>query len=122
MTPAIGVTAAALLAFCVLAEAAREIGFKIAATTAGANPHFAMSLARQPALWLAIAVGAVEIVAWILVLQTTPLAIAYPIISLAYVAVPLAGMAFLGERMTRRQTVGALLIAFGAMCVGFSGV
>ena len=121
MMPALGPLAAVLLLFCVVAEAGRELGFKIAAASAGAKEKFAVSLLQEPALWIAIALGAAELVAWILVLQHTPLAIAYPIVSLAYVAVPLAGMLVLRERMTRRQAFGCILITFGATCVGLSG-
>ena len=121
MTHSLGLLSIALLGFCILAEAGRELGFKIAAASAGAKENFALSLLQEPALWVAIALGIAEIVVWILVLQHTPLAIAYPIVALAYVAVPLAGVVVLRERLSKRQIAGCVLIAIGAGCVGLSG-
>ncbi len=121
MTAALSSSAATLLALCVLAETGTELGFKAAASAASTERNFAVSLIRKPLLWVAIILGAGEIVLWILVLQSAPLHIAYPVISLVYVTVPAAGMLLLRERMSRRQAFGALLIAAGVACVGLSG-
>lgn len=122
MTEALTPLAIVVLVACIAAETAREVGFKAAALAAAKSQSFALGILTSPFLWLAFAVGAAEFVLWIVLLQRTPLAIAYPIISLAYVGVPLAGVLLFREVMSRRQWFGAALIAAGVACVGVSGL
>jgi drug/metabolite transporter (DMT)-like permease len=62
------------------------------------------------------------VVVWIFVLQRAPLSLAYPVMTLTYVGIPLGGMLFLRERPSRRQMTGAALIAVGVTCVSLSGL
>ena len=114
-------TSAALLTFCILTEVGREVGFKIVSDSSPNNQTFVASLVSSPILWLAIALGAANFFSWFLVLQHMSLAVAYPIVSLVYVGVPLAGVLLLREKMSARQAAGAVLIAMGVACVGASG-
>jgi drug/metabolite transporter (DMT)-like permease len=116
-----GQTSAALITFCILAEVGRELGFKIASDASPNNSTFVATLVSSPLLWLAVALGAANFFAWFLVLQHMSLALAYPIVSLVYVGVPLAGVLLLREKMSARQIAGAVLIAMGVACVGASG-
>jgi drug/metabolite transporter (DMT)-like permease len=121
MSGALTLTALALLAFCILAEIGVQLSFKAAANKAeGAT--FVASLAAQPLLWAGIGLWAVEVMAWILVLQRTPLALAYPIMTLNFATVPLAGALVLRERLSRRQIAGAVLVGAGVACVSLSGL
>ena len=79
-------------------------------------------MARQPLIGLGIALWCVESVAWVLVLRHTPLSLAYPIMTLSYAAVPLAGVLLLRERLSRRQWAGAASIFAGVVCVGLSAL
>jgi drug/metabolite transporter (DMT)-like permease len=63
----------------------------------------------------------VESIAWVLVLQRSPLSMAFPVMTLSYATVPLAGLVLLRERMTRRQMLGAGLIFSGVLLVAVSG-
>jgi len=114
--------ALALLAFCVLAETVQQLSFKIGAQRANAAASFASGVALQPMIWLGAAIWVVESIAWVQVLQRTPLSLAYPIMTLSYATVPLAGVALLREQMTARQLVGAGLIFGGVLCVAAAGL
>lgn len=115
-------TALALLAFCILAESATQICFKAGSNRVPDEAQPIMGALVQPLIWIGIVVWAIEVVAWIMVLQRAPLSLAYPVMTLTYVAVPLAGVLLLGEHLSRRQLVGAALVAAGVLCVGISGV
>jgi drug/metabolite transporter (DMT)-like permease len=109
-----------LLAFCICAETAQQLSFKAGSTKAARAPHFARSLLRSPLILAGIALWVIESVAWVLVLRSVPLTVAYPIMVISYAAVPLSGVLVLGERMSPRQIVGAGLVVVGALCVGAS--
>jgi multidrug transporter EmrE-like cation transporter len=110
----------ALLAFCVCAEIARELSFKRASLGAQSNSSYALGLAAQPLLWVGIAFWAVEVIAWILVLEHARLSLAYPVMTLTYAGVPLGGALLLRERLTRVQMAGAVLVAIGVLTISVS--
>ncbi len=60
---------------------------------------------------LAAAVGAS--VCWMLVIQNTPVSLAYPFIALSFVIVPLLAVLLLGETVTTGQWCGMALIVAG---------
>lgn len=111
---------AGLLAFCVLAEIARELCYKQATAAAASDGPASRSLLHQKLLWTGIALWGVELVAWIAVLETLPLGIAFPIMSLTFAGVPLASCWLLGERLTRRHLAGVSLVTLGVACIGIS--
>jgi drug/metabolite transporter (DMT)-like permease len=111
-----------LLAFCIAAEAVQQLSFKVGADRAGQASGFVGNVLRQPLVWLGVAIWAIESIAWVMVLQTTPLSLAYPVMTLSYAAVPLAGVLVLKEKMSRRQWAGAALIFAGVVCVAASGL
>ncbi len=112
----------ALLAFCIATEIGRELSFKAASDGAAGQDAYLWSLARQPVLWLGVVFWFVEMVAWILVLERTPLSVAFPFMTLTYAGVPIAGALVLKERLSRSQIAGATLVALGVTCVGMSGL
>jgi drug/metabolite transporter (DMT)-like permease len=114
--------ALALLGFCVAAETVQQLSFKAGAERANAATSFAAGVALQPLIWLGVAIWVVESIAWVLVLQRTPLSLAYPIMTLSYATVPMAGVALLRETMTPRQLAGAALIFSGVVCVTAAGL
>ena len=122
MTGALTPAALGLVGFCIVAEIGRELCFKRAADASGASETYAAMVARQPVLWLGLVFWAVEIVAWVVVLQTTRLSLAYPLMTLTYAGVPLAGHLLHKERLGRAQMFGAGLVALGVVCVGISGL
>lgn len=119
--PLLARAAVGLLAFCIAAETVQQVSFKSAANAQGRSPASSLGFARHPLVWLGAAIWVVESIAWVRVLQKAPLTLAFPVMTLSYAAVPLAGMALLGERMSPRQVIGASLIFAGVLCVGLSG-
>lgn len=122
MSPVLTASSAGLLAFCIVTEIGRELSFKAASDRADGKPAYLAALAMQPMLWAGIVFWFVEMVAWVLVLETTPLGLAFPIMTLTYAGVPLAGTLILKERLTPVQIAGAALVAAGVTCVGLSGL
>lgn len=110
-----------LLAFCVTAESVQQIGFKVGAERAGKAASLLRGALAQPLIWLGAGLWVAESVAWVQVLERAPISQAYPIMTLTYATVPLAGLLLLKERMTARQALGAALIVGGAVLVGASG-
>ena len=108
-----------LLLFCVLTDIARELNFK-AATLSADRRTYVVSLLTHPYLWLGIAFWAVEGVAWLLVLESASLAVAFPIMALTYAGTPLAAGLVLGERLTPGQRLGAGLVTAGVLIVSLS--
>ncbi|MBO9707283.1 MAG: permease [Caulobacter sp.] len=115
-------SAAGLLAYCVAAEIARELCFKAAADRAQTASNYALALAAQPIMWLGLAFWISEAISLVLVLETVPLSVAYPITNLPYAGIPIAGALLFRERLTRGQVAGAALIAAGVVLVGASGL
>lgn len=115
-----GLYGAALMAVCIGAEVARELCFKLAATRS--QPERAGYMWRvigRPLVWAGIALWLLEALAWVAVLGSLPLGVAFPLITLSYAAVPLAGMFLLGERLHRSQVIGAALVVLGVGCIGW---
>jgi len=122
MTPAVLVPAAlGLLAFCIVCETVQQLSFKLGSDRAETRASFVRGVVGEPLIWLGAAIWVVESIAWVLVLQRAPISLAYPVMTLTYAAVPLAGVVLLKEPMTKRQAIGAALIFGGVVLVGASG-
>ncbi len=111
-----------LIAFCIFAEVSRELLFKVAADSAQDSDNYALAVALKPAVWLGIFLWAVEVVAWVVLLQKVPLSIAFPLVNLNYAGVPIASALFLKERLRPKQMLGAALVAVGVFCIGLAGI
>ena len=108
-----------LILFCVLAEVGTQLNFK-AASDAARPQSPVRSLFGQPLLWVGVMLWAIEVVAWLLVLEHAPLVIAFPMMSLTYAATPFAARLVLEERLSRGQAMGAGLVALGVLIVSLS--
>ncbi|KEA50755.1 4-amino-4-deoxy-L-arabinose-phospho-UDP flippase [Mangrovibacter sp. MFB070] len=66
-------------------------------------------------LWLFVALVAMGLglLVWLVVLQSVPVGLAYPMMSLNFIWVSLAAHWIWGERLTRRHWLGILLIILG---------
>lgn len=114
-------SALALLAVCITAETAMQLSFKLGAERAEGSGAAVGVVLRQPLIWLGVLLWVVQSIAWVQVLQTSPLSRAYPVMTLTYATVPLAGLLVLREPMGRRQMFGAALIFAGVLLIGVSG-
>lgn len=122
MSPlALAPAAAGLLAFCVLAETAQQLSFKVGAARAEGSGAFAGAVLSQPLIWAGVGLWVVESIAWVMVLQRLPLSAAYALMTLSYATAPVAGLVLLKERASRRQLLGIGLIFAGVALVGLAG-
>ena len=64
-----------------------------------------------------VLIYAIEIVVWVRILSLVPLAIAFPIASLNFIAITLASRLWLGERVSRRRWAGTALVTLGVVLV-----
>jgi len=114
-------SALALLAFCVAAEGVQQVSFKVGVARAEGAASAIRGVLLQPLIWAGISIWVMESIAWVLVLQKSPISVAYPVMTLTYATVPLVGVLVLRERMSRRQMMGAALIFSGVLLVGLAG-
>lgn len=114
-------SALALLAVCVTSETVQQLSFKVGTGRAEGPGGAVGAVLRQPLIWVGILLWVVQSIAWVQVLQKSPLSLAYPVMTLTYATVPIAGLLVLRERMGRRQMLGAALIFAGVVLVGVSG-
>jgi undecaprenyl phosphate-alpha-L-ara4N flippase subunit ArnE len=114
------IAAVLLIGFCVVTEIARELCFKLAADRSSAAEAYGAAIVGSPIVWAGVGFWLVEMLAWVMVLQTVPLTLAFPMMALVYAGVPAAAALFLQERMSRSQIAGAALIALGVVCVSAS--
>jgi len=112
-----GVAMLALIGLCILFEAGRELCFKL-----GADSATLLQALARPVIWLGIGFWAVEVVAWVSALEYMPLSIAYPLMSLSYVAILLGGALVFNEPVNKSHAAGAFLITAGVACIGATGI
>lgn len=111
-----------LLTISIVCDVFGQIAFKLGADrvpdaeTIGL-PAFCLRLLGEPWLIGGIAIYLIEFIVWIRVLALVPLGIAFPIASLNILGIALASRAFLGEAITRKQWLGAILITAGVAIV-----
>lgn len=67
----------------------------------------------QPLVWLAVLSYGLSFVAWLGFLRARPVSAAVPCAGLTYVLVVLAGVFFLGERLTPARLAGSCLVVAG---------
>lgn len=117
-------TSLAIIGFCIVAEITRELCFKRGVMTdeaSGQDKSFLRMVLTSPWLLLGIVFWGAGLASWIVVLEDTPLHIAFPIMSLVFVGMPAASRIFFRERMAPRQWLGAALICAGVAMIGFMG-
>lgn len=99
-----------------------QLLFKIAADR---QPHpqlldFVGSLIRDPVFYLALAIYGLATLAWLYVLSTVKLSLAYPFLALAFLLTPLGASIFLGEALGARYFIGLLLLLGGLLVISTS--
>jgi drug/metabolite transporter (DMT)-like permease len=107
--------AAAMLAFiAVLGIAAGQILFKIAADELQKADSIFAWMTNQH-LWSALLIYGIATIFWVLALQRAALNVAYGIMSLAFIIVPLASAYFLEEKLTKGVLIGGAFILVGVL-------
>jgi undecaprenyl phosphate-alpha-L-ara4N flippase subunit ArnE len=99
-----------LILATVFSLAIGQICFKLAAP---AFSNFSIKSLFEPIFIVALVVYAVATVLWVICLSRVPLTLAYPIVALSYIIVPLLAKVFLGESLSMHSFIGAAVIIAG---------
>ena len=76
--------------------------------------------AREPKLWLGLAIFGVSAVFWLVVLSRVALTVAYPLVGLSYVVVVAIGRFYFHEHVPPLRWAGVSVIAAGIALIGLS--
>lgn len=101
-----------LIILTVSSLAVGQVCFKLAAP---AFVAFSIRSLLAPIFLIALVIYAVATVMWVVVLSRVPLTVAYPIVALSYLIVPLLARAFLNEQLTWQTFAGAFVIILGIL-------
>lgn len=108
------------LAIVVAANVGGQLLFKLAADQVRTETNIATMLFRLmsvPAMWGAVILYGVTIIAWVWVLRTVPLSVAYSAVALVFALVPLLAIWLFKEPLTPQFALGAALIMVGVVLV-----
>ena len=84
-------------------------------------PSLAWRVISMPPVILGLACYGLGTLVWLGVLSRLDLGLAYPLLALSYVLVPLLALVFLGEKMPMARWVGIGVIIFGVILVARTG-
>lgn len=103
-----------LLSFALL-MACGQILFKFSAITSPSVTSIdgLTGLVTNFWFWLALTLYAIATLLWILILQTVPLSLAYPFVSLGFIIVPLGSYFLFKEPINFYYIIGTILIIAG---------
>lgn len=108
----LGLTGTPLLIAC------GQVLFKLTSRSTGDfSAQGLIHLLLNPLLISALVVYGVGTIIWIFVLKTVPLTIAYSFMALTFCFVPLLASLFLGEALTLRYAIGAVLLIAGMIVI-----
>jgi multidrug transporter EmrE-like cation transporter len=92
-----------------------QVLFKLGAMHLNANAQGGLIAWLNVPIVAAVIIYAVCTVMWIGALRELPLRVAYPVVAVSYLLVPLLGHLFLREPLTARTMVGGLVILVGVI-------
>jgi drug/metabolite transporter (DMT)-like permease len=78
---------------------------------------FWMGVARSRWTYAGVGAYGIELFLWVAALHFLPLSEAFPLLSLSYCGVAIAGRWFLKERISTLNAAGIVLITLGAACI-----
>lgn len=79
-------------------------------------------LLRTPAIIAAIPIYAVSNIGWLVILSRLNLSLAYPMLAMLYVLIPILSMVFLSETLSTQHWVGIVVIGIGVSVVAGAGL
>ena len=82
------------------------------------DTSFMLAVASQPLIWIAIALGPLQLWLWIRILTGGDLSLAYPLTSLAYPLTMICAQFVFHEHINGQLWMGALLITVGVAIIG----
>jgi multidrug transporter EmrE-like cation transporter len=83
-------------------------------------PAIIRVLMKSPPFWGGMVCYGLSVCVWIAALTKAPVSTAYPMLSLGYVVVAVAAVAWLGESLTPAKIIGIALICVGVVLVSRS--
>ena len=89
----------------------------LSASNIGAAIQTGFQVITTPLVFLGLAFYALGAVFWLLVLSKLDLSLAYPMLALTYIFIPIAAMFFLGEQVPALRWVGIGVIFVGVIVV-----
>lgn len=113
--------AASLVLFAVLIAAGQYLFKHSAMAVSGLNFWESLvALARHPEFYAALGLYGSSTLLWVWILTRVPLSLAYPVVALGMVMVPLIGWYFFGEHLSFKYWVGTALIVAGMLTMQLS--
>lgn len=106
---------AALLILLLFLDSSAWLMAKLASNVAaGEHTNYLAGLLDQPWMWLALAIGPLQLYVWTRILASAEISLAFPLTSLAYPITIGASVLLFHEELTWRVWVGVVLITLGA--------
>jgi multidrug transporter EmrE-like cation transporter len=96
---------------------ASELLMKSGASAQSNIGLFGIAALNSPRTWLGIIFYCLSFASWIYVLRTVPLAIAYGLINVTHVLIPLGCWMFLSESISPRRWLGIAIVLAGLLLV-----
>ena len=110
-----------LILVSAICDTAGEILLKKGASSVADLNTWASTLGFAPLAsawtWLGIIIYVLSLVSWLYVLRTVPLSIAFPLVNVVHVFVPLGASIFLHEHVSVRRWLGISLIILGVFAI-----
>jgi drug/metabolite transporter (DMT)-like permease len=115
----------ALVIVTVLLAVYAQLAWKARALAHAAVPAdrplvYVMAMFRDPWILSGLVAMAFGTVSWMLVLRRLDLSIAYPVLALVFVLVPLGAHLMFGEALTAARVLGLALIVAGIAVVAYT--
>jgi drug/metabolite transporter (DMT)-like permease len=96
-----------------------EVG-RIGTTQVTEAGQTVLRAAKEPKLWLGLALFGISSMFWLVVLSRVDLSLAYPMVGLSYVVIVMFAAFLLHENVPPLRWVGVVVIAIGIALVGLS--
>jgi drug/metabolite transporter (DMT)-like permease len=99
---------------------AGQMLFKLGALRVNENAHEGLMAWLNVPIITAVMLYGVCTLMWIGALRVLPLRVAYPVVALSYVIVPLLGHFVLREALTARTMIGGVVIVIGVVIASYT--
>lgn len=104
-----------------LCTTAGEVLFKMGAEASHATAGAAGVIGWMPLLsawtWLGVLVYIASLISWLYVLRFVPLSVAFPLVNIVHVLVPVGSLLFLHEHVSPMRWVGIAIVLCGILAL-----
>ena len=102
-----------------LKSAMNKVG-RIGTAQVTAAADTALRMAKEPLLWVGLALFGISALFWLVVLSHVPLSLAYPVVGISYIFVVGFSKLVLHEHVPPLRWLGVLIVATGIAVIGLS--